>query len=245
MIDAPARLAALVESRSADAGGPVVVGIAGSVAAGKTTLAQALRGELEQRNITTTVVGTDAFLFPNRVLAERGLIARKGFPESYDVVALLAFVDAVRTSRDDVAIPVYSHETYDSVADGRVTVRPADVDVVVIEGITALGALAHRLDLAVYIDAAEEDLARWYVARFHELCRQARRDPTSFYRMFETLDAEQIEAIALETWRTVNLVVLRDHVAPTRALADIVVVKGPDHVVLELREDSPPTIEES
>ena len=244
MIDAPARLAALVESRATDSDGPVVVGIAGSVAAGKTTLAQALRVELEQRNITTTVVGTDAFLFPNRVLAERGLIARKGFPESYDVVALLAFVDALRTARDDVVIPVYSHETYDIVTDGRVVVRPGDVDVVVIEGINTLGALAHRLDLAVYIDAAEEDLARWYVARFQELCRQAREDPTSFYRMFETLDAEQIEAIALETWRSVNLVVLRGHVAPTRALADIVVVKGPDHVVLELLEDSPPAVEE-
>jgi type I pantothenate kinase len=244
VIDAPARLAALVGDRSADAAGPVVVGIAGSVAAGKTTLASALRVELEQRDVATTVVGTDAFLFPNRVLSERGVIARKGFPETYDVVALLAFVDALRTAQDDVVIPVYSHETYDIVEDGRVTVRPADVDVVVIEGINTLGALAHRLDLAVYIDADEADLARWYVARFHELCRQARDDPTSFYRMFETLDAEEIEAVALETWRSVNLVVLRDHVAPTRALADVVVVKGPDHAVLELRQDVAPPAEE-
>lgn len=245
MIDVPARLAVLVGNRRADAGGPVVVGIAGSVAAGKTTLAQALRVELKKRNVATTVVGTDAFLFPNRVLSERGVIARKGFPESYDVVALLAFVDAVRTSQDGVAIPVYSHETYDIVADGRVTVCPADVDVVVIEGINTLGALAHRLDLAVYIDADEADLARWYLARFREFCRQARGDPTSFYRMFETLDSEEIDAVALETWRSVNLVVLRDHVVPTRALADVVVVKGPDHAVLELREDAAPTAEGS
>jgi type I pantothenate kinase len=243
MIDAPARLAALVESRTTDSGGPVVVGIAGSVAAGKTTLAEALRAELEHRDVTTTVVGTDAFLFPNRVLSERGLIARKGFPESYDGVALLAFVEALRTSPDAVAIPVYSHESYDIVTASQVIVRPADVDVVVIEGINTLGALAHRLDLAVYIDAAEADLARWFVARFQDLCREARGDPTSFYRMFETLDSADIEAIALETWRRVNLIVLRDHVAPTRALADVVIVKDPDHVVLELREDSPPTTE--
>ena len=241
MIDAPARLAALVERRTTESGGPVVVGIAGSVAAGKTTLAQALRAELEQHDVTTTVVGTDSFLFPNHVLSERGLITRKGFPESYDVAALLGFVEALRTSPDAVAIPVYSHESYDIVADGQVILRPADVDVVVIEGINTLGALAHRLDLAVYIDAPEEELARWFVARFADLCREARGDPTSFYRMFETLDSADIEAIALETWRGVNLIVLRDHVAPTRALADVVIVKGPDHVVLELREESPPT----
>jgi len=241
MIDAPARLAALVERRTTESGGPVVVGIAGSVAAGKTTLAQALRAELEQHDVTTTVVGTDSFLFPNHVLSERGLITRKGFPESYDVAALLGFVEALRTSPDAVAIPVYSHESYDIVADGQVIVRPADVDVVVIEGINTLGALAHRLDLAVYIDAPEEELARWFVARFADLCREARGDPTSFYRMFETLDSADIEAIALETWRGVNLIVLRDHVAPTRALADVVIVKGPDHVVLDLREEPPPT----
>jgi len=244
VIDAPARLAALVEQRGTDASGPVVVGIAGSVAAGKTTLARALQVELDQREVTTTVVGTDSFLFPNRVLSERGLIARKGFPESYDVGALLAFVEAVRTSPSDVAIPVYSHESYDIVVEATVIVRPADIDVVVIEGINTLGALAHQLDLGVYIDAPEADLARWYVARFHELCRHARGNPTSFYRMFETLDAEQVEAIALETWRSVNRVVLREHVAPTRTLADVVVVKGPDHAVLELLEDSPPTFEE-
>lgn len=245
MIDAPARLAALVGSRSIDADGPVVVGIAGSVAAGKTTLAEALRVELEQSDVATTVVGTDTFLFPNRVLFERGLMARKGFPESYDVVALLAFVDAVRTSRDAVAIPIYSHESYDIVVDGRVIVQPADADVVVIEGINTLGALAHQLDLGVYIDAPEADLARWYVKRFQQLCRQAGDNPTSFYRMFETLDDEEIEAIALETWRSVNLVVLRDHVAPTRALADVILVKGPDHAVLELREDGAPAAEGS
>jgi len=240
MIDAPARLATLVEGRRTDADRPVVVGIAGSVAAGKTTLAQAMRVELEGRTVTTTVVGTDAFLYPNHVLAERGLTARKGFPESYDVATLLEFVEALRTGAAEVTIPVYSHETYDIVDDGGIVVRPAAVDVVVIEGINTLGALAHRLDLGVYIDAPEADLARWYVARFHELCRQARDDPTSFYRIFETLDTEQVEAIALETWRNVNLVVLREHVAPTRALADVVVVKGHDHAVLELREDATP-----
>jgi len=245
MIDAPARLATLVEGLRTDAGRPVIVGIAGSVAAGKTTLAQAMRVELEGRTVTTTVVGTDAFLFPNHVLAERGLITRKGFPESYDVATLLEFVDMVRTSPDDVTIPVYSHETYDIIEDSGVIVRPADVDVVVIEGINTLGALAHQLDLGVYIEAPEADLARWYVTRFHELCRQARDDPTSFYRMFEALDTEQVEAIALETWRNVNLVVLREHVAPTRALADVVVVKGHDHTVLELREDAAPPAEET
>lgn len=241
MTDAPSRLAALVEARADGASGPIVVGIAGSVAAGKTTLARALAVELEQRDATTTVVGTDAFLYPNQVLAEQGSIARKGFPESYDVAALLDFVEALRTSDGDVTLPVYSHETYDIVQDARVVVRPGDVDVVVIEGINTLGALAHRLDLGVYIDAAEADLARWYVARFQELCRQARHDPSSFYRMFETLDVDEIEAIAMDTWRSINLVVLRTHIVPTRALADVVVVKGPAHEVLEFRVVSGPT----
>ena len=125
---------------------------------------------------------TDAFLHSNAVLSEQGLLMRKGFPESYDLPALIAFVAAMRARSAAVTVPVYSHDTYD-IVDGEPDPIPAS-DVVVIEGVNALSALGASLDLAVYVDADERDIETWFLERFHRLCEAARDDERSFYRMF-------------------------------------------------------------
>lgn len=236
MIDAVTRLAEIVAVTSDGQDAPVLVGVAGAVAAGKTSLALALVDALTVHDVAADLVSTDGFLLPNAVLAERGLQMHKGYPETYDVAALRAFADAVRSDAPEIAVPVYSHLTYDVVAGESHVVHPEEV--VVVEGVNALGALSGLLDLGVYVDAAEADLERWYVARFRELTDEARSDPSSFYRAFVSRSPEEVDEIARHTWRTVNLVNLHDHIAPTRDLADIVVVKGPDHAVVEMRENS-------
>jgi type I pantothenate kinase len=208
---------------------------------GKTSLALALADALTVHEVDADVVSTDGFLWPNAVLVERGLQTRKGFPESYDVDALRGFADAVRADVEEIAVPVYSHLTYDIVDGEHHAVRPGDV--VVVEGVNALGALEGRLDLGVYVDASEGDLERWFMTRFRELTDEARDDPSSFYRAFVGRSADEIDAIARATWREINLVNLRENIEPTRVLADVVVVKGPDHGVLEMRQDADRTIE--
>ena len=233
MIDAVAQLAARVVMMCGGKDEPVLVGIAGAVAVGKTTFALALADALTKHEVIADVVSTDGFLLANTVLAERGLQLRKGYPESYDVAALRTFAGAVRSDVAEFPVPVYSHLTYDLVEGEAHVVHPADV--VVVEGVNALGALEGLLDLGVYVDAAEADLERWYVTRFRALTDEARADPSSFYRPFVSMAPEEVDAIALGTWRDINLVNLREHIAPTRALADVIVMKGPDHDVLEVR----------
>lgn len=232
MTDAPALLVELAAARVRDDGAPVVVGIAGAVASGKSTLADAIADQAIAQGTHAEVVSTDGFLFPNSELVDKGLLARKGFPESYDVDALRAFVDAVHSGVPEVLVPRYSHLTYDVVA-GEPLVLGTDMYVVV-EGVNALGALGDRLDLAVYVHAEEEDLERWFVDRFIELCDEASNDPDSFYRQFLSMRPSEIDELARQVWRGVNLVNLRECIAPTRELADCVVVKGPDHSVTDV-----------
>ncbi len=230
MSDATAVVRALVDASSA---APVVVGIAGGVAAGKTTLAVALRADLADRRVD--VVATDGFLLPNAELAARGLLARKGFPESYDVAALRAFVGGARDARLPLRVPCYSHVTYD--VDGDREVPP--VDVLIIEGVNVLSAAADLLDVGVYLDADEDVLASWFRARFLDLASAAADDPSSFYRMFQGLDEAGVVGVADEVWRSVNLPNLRDHIAPSAALARVVIQKGADHAVraVDVRDD--------
>lgn len=245
MKHAAARLASLAASTAAAGDAPAVVGIAGAVASGKSTLAEAVVDALVAEGTSAELVTTDGFLLPNAVLAARGLTMHKGFPESYDVEALTAFVDAVHAREEGLRVPVYSHVTYDvEPGAGR---RLASCRVAVVEGVNTLGALDGRLDVGVYLHAAEADLERWYVARFRALCAEARSDPTSFYRTFASMAPDEVDAIALSTWRGINLVNLRDHILPTRDLADVVVTKGPDHQVLdvEVREHAGPDDERS
>ena len=206
-----------------------VVGITGSVASGKSALARSLAPALGGAE----VVGTDGFLLPNPTLAERGLEVRKGFPETYDLAALADALTQVR--RGPAAFPAYSHVTYDIDPSGvRRIERP---DVLVVEGL-ALGldrpvaaGKAPLVDCLIYIDAAEADLEAWFVARFMGLWAAAADDPASFYARFLPLGPAGAQALAGQVWTGINLPNLRQHIAPLRALADVVVVKGPDHGV--------------
>lgn len=236
MTDAPTRVAQLARSRARADATPIVVGIAGAVASGKSSFAAAVAVAATTSGVAADVVSTDGFLFPNDELQVRGLIAHKGFPESYDVERLRAFVDGVHSGASEVMVPRYSHEIYD-VGDEAPLAIGRDA-VLIVEGVNALGALDGYLDLGVYLHAEEADLEHWYVTRFLALVAEAHDDDASFYRRFVGMDTADVEDLARQTWHSVNLVNLRDHIAPTRALADCVVVKGPDHAVtaVEVRE---------
>lgn len=210
-----------------------VVALAGPVAVGKSTLAELVAAGLVERGIGAEVVSTDGFLLPGAVLAARGLMERKGFPESYDVAALRAFCAAVRDTADrtaPVTVPVYSHETYDVVPGVHHPVGP--IDVVVLEGVNALSATPGCTDLGVYVDAPQGLVEEWFVQRFLRLVDQA--DATSFYARFADLTPGAQEEMARSVYRSVNLPNLTEHIAPSRDLADVVVVKGADHTWHEI-----------
>jgi type I pantothenate kinase len=207
--------------------GTFVVGLTGSVAAGKSTLA----AELAPR-LGAEVVGTDGFLLPTAVLVERNLIHRKGFPESYDLAAMAAALAAVRQGPAD--FPAYSHVTFDPIP-GRRLDRPSAL---LIEGL-ALGlsrpSIADGIDCLIYLDAAETELETWFVDRFLTFWEAAEHDPASFYQRFRQLDRHGVTEVARQVWAGINLPNLRDHIAPVRPFADLVVVKGPDHAIVEIR----------
>jgi type I pantothenate kinase len=216
----------LVRDRRAD-GATLAVGIAGAVASGKSTLAAEVRDVLAPLDVD--VVSTDGFLFDNATLGSRGLMPRKGFPESYDTDRLTRFVLDVRAGAGAVAAPLYSHEVYDVLPDQHQVVDSPDV--LIIEGVNALSALAAVLDLRVYVDASEADLESWYLQRFFQLTEEARHDPASFFASFVSMPPAAIEEMARSVWRSVNLPNLRDHIAPSREYADCVITKNHDHSV--------------
>jgi type I pantothenate kinase len=202
---------------------PLVVGIAGGVAVGKSTAAAAVSELFAPGRVE--VVATDGFLLPNAVLVQRGLLHRKGFPESYDAPAVEAFLEAVHRGEPAITVPVYSHVTYD-VTDER---RPIVVrEVLILEGVNAL-RFADHLDVSVYLDASEASMEEWYVTRFLRLC--ADPPPGSFYTQFADFDEDARRALAVDVWNGVNLPNLREFIEPTRKRADIVVEKRPDHSV--------------
>jgi type I pantothenate kinase len=176
------------------------------------------------------VVGTDGFLFPNRVLAARGLADRKGFPETFDHESLVRFVAAVRAGEPEVAAPVYSHTIYD-VIDGGVQIvrRPS---VLILEG---LPFPDEHVDLSVFLDADETDIESWFVVRFVALCEEAKSDDASFFRYFSGYSQADATAFARQVWDTVNHVNLHEHILPTREGCDVILEKGPDHAVRRVR----------
>ena len=220
---------------------PFVVAITGSVAVGKSTIARIVRALLARwpDHPRVDLVTTDGFLLPNRVLEERGLTARKGFPESYDLAGLVRFLAEVKAGRPAVAAPVYSHLAYDVVPrEVRMVTRP---DVLVLEGLNVLQphrpgrpplvAVSDFLDFSIYVDAREADVARWYEERFLTLRATAFRSPGSYFHRYATLDEAEARATAARIWRTVNAVNLAEHIRPTRDRASLVLDKGPDHLV--------------
>jgi type I pantothenate kinase len=224
-----APLADLIAERAAtrEHDGTFLVWISGSVAVGKSTSARALATLLESHERVGAVarVPTDGFLFPNRELVARGIMERKGFPESFDTARLQAFLDALHAGAPEVRAPVYSHELYD-VTDDELVVR--DATVAVLEG---LPVVEQPIDLALYLDADEADIEAWYIERFLRLRSEALADEQSFFRMFAGMDQHDAVAIARQVWTEINLVNLREHIAPARDRADVVLEKGPDHAV--------------
>ncbi|CAN5240471.1 type I pantothenate kinase [soil metagenome] len=218
---------------------PFVIGVAGSVAVGKSTVARLLRELLARWEGTPRVelVTTDGFLFPNAELERRGLMERKGFPESYDRRALLRFVSQVKSGAHEVRAPFYSHLAYDIVPDAEIVVNAPDV--LIVEGLNVLqpAAPGHSLavsdlfDFALYVDARTNDIARWYEERFLRLQRGAFANPASFFHRFASLSEEEARTRARGIWNAINEPNLVQNIMPTRARADLVLRKGSDHAV--------------
>ena len=226
---------------------PYVIGIAGSVAVGKSTFARILRALLARwpAHPRVDLVTTDGFLWPNAELEARGLLQRKGFPESYQVRGLIDFLSQVKAGGGVVHAPVYSHRAYDIVP-GRSQVVDSS-DIVLVEGLNVLQAddgvggrggrvfVSDFFDFTIYIDADEGDIETWYVSRFLALRETVFRDPGSYFHRYASLSDEAAVATARALWRTINGVYLRENIAPTRERARLVLEKGPDHKVRRVR----------
>ena len=226
---------------------PFVIGIAGSVAVGKSTTARLLRELLAgwPEHPRVSLITTDGFLLPNAELEQRGLMHRKGFPESYDRRALLRFVMDVKSGKEEVAAPVYSHLTYDIVPGQQVLVQRPDI--VLIEGLNVLQparirddgttglAVSDFFDFSVYVDADAEDIRSWYVERFLSLRETAFRDPRSYFTRYGELSVDQAVRQAEHVWDTINGPNLVQNIRPTRGRATAILRKDEDHRVKWVR----------
>jgi len=220
-------------------GTPFVIGVAGSVAVGKSTVARLLRELLSRWEGTPHVelVTTDGFLFPNAELERRGIMDRKGFPESYDRRALLRFISKVKSGVAEVRAPFYSHLAYDIVPNAEIVVNSPDV--LIVEGLNVLQpagggrhlAVSDLFDFSVYVDARTSDIARWYEERFLRLQRGAFTNPQSYFHRFASLSEEEARNRARGIWASINEPNLVQNILPTRPRATLVLRKGADHAV--------------
>ncbi|GAA4073999.1 MULTISPECIES: type I pantothenate kinase [Actinomadura] len=221
---------------------PFIIGVAGSVAVGKSTTSRLLRTLLARwpEHPSVELVTTDSFLYPNAVLTERGLMDRKGFPESYDRRALVRFVSSMKAGAAELDIPVYSHLEYDILPDARQTVRRPDI--LIVEGLNVLQpspagtlAVADFFDFSIYVDARVEDIQHWFVERLFALRRTAFSDPRSYFHRYAQLDEDEAAAFAQRVWRDINEINLVSNILPTRGRATLVLHKARDHSVQRVR----------
>ncbi|MBO1903040.1 type I pantothenate kinase [Leucobacter weissii] len=223
--------------RGRDRPSPFVVGIAGSVAVGKSTVARVLRDMLARWPETPEVqlVTTDGFLYPNAELERRGITHRKGFPESYDRRGLLRFVSQIKSGATEVSAPHYSHLSYDIVPGEFTVVRRPDI--LIIEGLNVLQpasaerplAVSDLFDFSIYVDARTADIEQWFTERFLKLRKAAFSNPNSYFRRFANLETDEARALAHEYWKGINEPNLIENIRPTRARASLVLRKEADH----------------
>ncbi|MCA1442246.1 type I pantothenate kinase [Ensifer sp. IC4062] len=221
---------------------PFVIGIAGSVAVGKSTTARILAELLARWPSSPKVdlITTDGFLYPNAILQRENMMDRKGFPESYDIGALLRFLSAIKAGQPNVKAPTYSHLTYDVIPDRfQIIDRP---DILIFEGINVLQSrnlpadgkivpmVSDFFDFSIYIDAEESLIHSWYVSRFMRLRETAFKDPQSFFHRYATIGEDAARAIAEGLWHNINLKNLHQNILPTRPRADLILQKGPNHL---------------
>jgi len=220
---------------------PFVIGVAGSVAVGKSTIARVLEALLARwpHHPKVDLVTTDGFLYRNEVLEERGLMDRKGFPESYDRGALLEFVARAAAGEEHLEIPVYSHIRYDIVEDERRVINQPDI--LIVEGLNVLQAggtgafVSDYFDFSIFVDADIEDIERWYVERFLTLKETAFTQPDAYFRRYSELSPEEAVGVAEKIWEKINEINLTENILPTRDRASLILEKAADHSVKRVR----------
>jgi type I pantothenate kinase len=221
---------------------PYVIGVAGSVAVGKSTFSRVLQALLSRwpDHPKVDLVTTDGFLYPNRVLEERDIMNRKGFPESYDTRRLVGFLRDVKSGEPEVRAPVYSHVVYDIVHDQEIVIRQPDI--LILEGLNVLQAgggatefVSDYFDYSIYIDAEEADVEEWYVERFITLRETVFQDPRSYFRHFADLTMSDALAVAHSIWNDINGKNLVENILPTRERAALVLHKASDHRVTSVK----------
>lgn len=226
---------------------PYVISIAGSVAVGKSTTARVLQALLsrwpEHRRVE--LITTDGFLHPNDVLKERGLMKKKGFPQSYDMHRLVKFVSDIKSGATDVTAPVYSHLIYDVIPEGDKTVTHPDI--LILEGLNVLQSgmdyphdphhvfVSDFVDFSIYVDAPEELLKNWYITRFLKFREGAFTDPDSYFHNYAQLTKDEAVGIATSLWNEINLVNLKENILPTRERASLILAKSANHSVEQVR----------